>query len=80
MMNGHANAKQIKVLEADADGYATKVYGRMSLGMFMTDRENLAKRTFKKLQDGSVLTILRSHADPAYPETDDAIRVQMFMA
>ena len=44
----------------------------------MDAREQVIKRTVKRLEDGSVLHLLQSVLDDEFPITDGIVRAQMF--
>ena len=79
MFKGHNQHREMRTLKYDEDGTPCEMYGRNSMGMFMTDRDNLAKRTVKKNPDGSTLIMMRSFTHPDYPEKDDCIRIRFYL-
>ena len=80
MCNQSPLYKDVKVFERDQNGFPTLVKMSFDVGMFASTREGLFKCSFKDLGDGKALMIISSTINPAYPETDDAIRIDWYSA
>jgi hypothetical protein len=50
----------------------------MSPGGFVSDRDQVIKKTIEHQPDGSVLMTIQTHDMPEYPEKPGIIRVEMF--
>ena len=70
------NMKERKTVKGtEEDKY---IYIRMSPGGFVSDRDQVVRKTIENLPDGSVLLTIQTHELPEYPEKPGVVRIQMF--
>ena len=70
------NMKERKVVKGtEEDKY---IYIRMSPGGFVSDRDQVVRKTVETMADGSVLLTIKTHELPEYPETPGVVRVEIF--
>ena len=72
------NVKEFITIDRHPDGLIKTGYSRASLGMFMSDRDNLFSLTAREMPDGSKVYNTSSIEDPRYPEVDGVVRMMIF--
>lgn len=79
MFSGHNQHQDLQVLSKHPDGMPNEIYNRLTMGMFMSDRDNLFKMSWDKMDDGSMLVMMRSYLSEDYPVNDDCVRIRFFL-
>jgi len=80
MFKGHDQHTQpIEVMSRHTDGMPHEVYNRLSMGMFMSERDNLFKATWEKQDDGSMLVRFNSFLSDTKPTSNDCVRIRFFI-
>jgi hypothetical protein len=70
------NLKQRTVIKGTEDD--KYIYVRVSPGGFVSDRDQVVRKTIIPQEDGSVLMTIKTHELPEYPETPGLVRIEMF--
>ena len=67
MFDGHNQHQDLQVLSKHPDGMPNEVYNRLTMGMFMNDRDNLFKIGWEEMDDGSTMVKMRSYESDDMP-------------
>jgi hypothetical protein len=70
------NVKEMRVIKENGPN-DKHLYIRMKMGGFISDRDNVLRKTVKDLEDGSTLMTVES-ADCNVPEVPGVLRMEMF--